>query len=107
MGFYVEPLSIRHSYAGEWNGQGAVPELTSCSKSKHLTYDDIKASHQKVNIGKMVFSYGVEWRKSEVSWRWLEYVLLCIFICDGLNLLNVVLRLRHISGIRMTYVLLT
>lgn len=48
VGFYVEPLSIRHSYAGEWNGQGAAPELTSCSGSKHLTYDDIKASHQKV-----------------------------------------------------------
>ncbi len=67
VGFYVEPLSIRHAYNGDWDGKGAAPTLTSCSSKKHLTYDDIKNTHQKVATGKMVFSYGVEWRKSEVS----------------------------------------
>lgn len=55
---------------------GTAPDLTSCSSFKHLTYDDIKASHQKVAAGKLVFSYGVEWRKSEVHWasRWDIYL---------------------------------
>lgn len=51
---------------GEWSGKGAAPELTSCSDFKHLTYDDIKSSRQKLAPGKLVFSYGVEWRRSEV-----------------------------------------
>ena len=67
VGFYVEPLSIRHAYNGDWDGKGTPPTLTSCSSKKHLTYDDIKNTHQKVAPGKLVFSYGVEWRKSEVN----------------------------------------
>jgi len=76
VGFYVEPLSIRHSYDGTWDGKGEAPTLKSCSQSKHVAYDDIKASHQKVTTGKMVFSYGVEWRRSEVHWasRWDIYL---------------------------------
>ena len=63
-------------HIGEWNGQGNAPDLTSCSSYKHLTYDDIKTSHQKVTTGKLVFSYGVEWRRSEVHWasRWDIYL---------------------------------
>mmetsp|Transcript_2548 Transcript_2548/g.3968 ORF Transcript_2548/g.3968 Transcript_2548/m.3968 type:complete len:638 (+) Transcript_2548:111-2024(+) len=76
VGFYVEPLSVKHSFSAEWNGRGQPPALTSCSQSKHLTYDDIKTAHQKVSNGKVVFTYGVEWRASEVHWasRWDVYL---------------------------------
>lgn len=106
VGFYVEPLSIKHSYngkqhgassqsllvtitysechsclmllleSGDWDGKGSAPELTSCSKYKHLTYEEIKGSRQKVAPGKLLFTYGVEWRRSEVHWasRWDIYL---------------------------------
>jgi transmembrane 9 superfamily protein 2/4 len=62
--------------SGEWNGKGAAPELTSCSNFKHLTYEEIKGSRQKLSAGKLVFTYGVEWRRSEVHWasRWDIYL---------------------------------
>lgn len=92
VGFYVEPLSIRHSYNGEWDGKGSAPALTSCSNKKHLTYDDIKSSHQKVSTGKMVFSYGVEWRKSEVHWasRWDIYLSMNGAVPDKVHWFSIV-----------------
>ena len=39
VGFYVEPLSVKHAYNGEWNGKEPAPQLTSCSQQKHLTYE--------------------------------------------------------------------
>jgi transmembrane 9 superfamily member 2/4 len=92
VGFYVEPLSIKHTYNGEWDGRGERPQLTSCSPSKHLTYDDIKNSHQKVAKGKLVFSYGVEWRRSEVHWasRWDIYLTMNGAVPDKVHWFSIV-----------------
>ena len=66
MGFYVEPLSVKHAYNGEWSGKEPAPVLTTCSQQKHLTYEDVKGGHQKLQFGKIIFTYGVEWRSSDV-----------------------------------------
>lgn len=55
--------------AGEWDGTGAAPELASCSHTQHLTPAAAQQSaRQKLVPGKLVFSYGVEWRRSNVHW---------------------------------------
>lgn len=75
VGFYVEPLSVKHTFSSKWDGKGEPPALTSCSDSKHLDYDSIKEK-QVVTNGPLVFTYGVEWRESEVHWasRWDVYL---------------------------------
>jgi transmembrane 9 superfamily protein 2/4 len=75
VGFYVEPLSVKHTFSSKWDGKGEPPALTSCSDSKHLDYDSIKEK-QIVTNGPLVFTYGVEWRESEVHWasRWDVYL---------------------------------
>ena len=49
VGFYVEPLSVKHKFVDNkvWDGSGTPPQLTSCAADKHLTYDAIK-QHQMV-----------------------------------------------------------
>jgi hypothetical protein len=66
VGFYVEPLSVKHVFSSPWNGNGDAPALSTCSSTKHLDYDSIKEK-QKVLPGQVVFTYGVEWRQSDVS----------------------------------------
>ncbi|KAJ1419028.1 hypothetical protein B484DRAFT_400293 [Ochromonadaceae sp. CCMP2298] len=91
VGFYVEPLSIHHEFADEWVGDGPPPALTSCSSTKHLSYDDVK-QHQKVGAGKVVFSYGVEWRASEVHWasRWDVYLSMNGAVPDKVHWFNII-----------------
>lgn len=77
VGFYVEPLSINHKFNSDWNGKLPAPPSSSCSSTKHLAFEDIKKSdRQKVGVGKLTFSYGVEWRSSSVKWasRWDVYL---------------------------------
>jgi len=76
VGFYVEPLSVKHSFkSGKWDGKGEAPELTTCSPMRYLDYDSIKDKHVVTN-GPVVYTYGVEWRESEVHWasRWDVYL---------------------------------
>jgi transmembrane 9 superfamily member 2/4 len=79
VGFYVEPLSVKHEYTGEYTSDENPPKLTTCSassaSSKHLEFDSIK-EHQRVATGKMIFTYGVEFRPSDVKWasRWDVYL---------------------------------
>ena len=77
VGFYVEPLSVKHKFANSkvWDGSGDPPVLASCATDKHLTYDSI-TEHQKVTSGNLLFTYGVEWRQSDVRWasRWDVYL---------------------------------
>ena len=81
VGFSVEPLSIRHSFLGgyEWDGvssDGFSKSLQTCTIGQHMT----KASVQKNQIvnedEKILFTYDVIWRQSDVSWssRWDIYL---------------------------------
>lgn len=94
VGFYVEPLSVKHSFEGglPWNGQGNAPPLSSCSNAKHLTYDDIRTGHQRVVQGPMTFSYGVEWRESDVNWasRWDVYLSMNHAVPDKVHWFSII-----------------
>lgn len=77
VGFYVEPLSVRHN-PGDWDGKldsdHNAPSIPTCDKDP-LEYDGIK-EHMKVATGQVIFSYGVEWRESDIKWasRWDVYL---------------------------------
>ena len=64
VGFYVEPMSIRG-------------DPCSGVKDKHIEYEDV-TEHQyiKGTSVPITFTYGVEWRKSDVQWasRWDIYL---------------------------------
>jgi transmembrane 9 superfamily protein 2/4 len=84
VGFYVEPISIKH----KTNTEGA---LTTCPKDNHLSYDH-KAEHARVTEGDMWFSYGVEWRPSDVSWasRWDIYLSMNNAVSDKVHWFSIV-----------------
>ena len=91
VGFYVEPLSIKHKFTKNWNGEGDPPALSSCTTDKHVTYDSI-SEHQKVNAGNIVFTYGVEWRQSDVRWasRWDVYLSMNHAVPDKVHWFSIV-----------------
>lgn len=98
VGFYVQPLSVQHKFENNalWNGQGAPPTLTTCSAArshKHLSYDDVKLSPQKVvPDGNIVFTYDVQWRESEVKWasRWDVYLSMDHAVPDKVHWFSIV-----------------
>lgn len=75
VGFYVEPLSVKHAFDKPWNGKGDAPALSTCSSGKYLSYDTVKQK-QTITAGNLIFTYAVEWRESEVHWasRWDVYL---------------------------------
>lgn len=87
VGFYVEPLSVKHVFAGgNWDGKGDAPPLTSCKSTSHLDFDSVK-ERQKVVAGNLVFTYGVEWKSSEVRWasRWDVYLTMNHAVSDKVH----------------------
>jgi len=94
VGFYVEPLSVKHTFSGglTWDGKSAPPPaLSSCDPSGHLDYDSVK-EHQKVAVGSLLFTYGVEWRQSEVRWasRWDVYLSMNHAVPDKVHWFSIV-----------------
>jgi transmembrane 9 superfamily member 2/4 len=78
VGFYIEPISIKHRFTGSktWDGKGEPPALTACtSNEEHLEYE-INRELQKVEAGTIIYTYDVEWRESSVQWasRWDVYL---------------------------------
>lgn len=94
VGFYVEPLSVKHSFVGgEWEGKGPAPALTTCQGNKALNYEDIrKGQQQKLEAGNLVFTYGVEFRESEVQWasRWDVYLTMNNAVSDNVHWFSIV-----------------
>lgn len=82
---------MAHSFASKWDGKGAAPALTSCDKAKHLDFDAVK-THQKVSNGPLVFTYGVEWRESEIKWasRWDIYLSMNHAVPDKVHWFSIV-----------------
>ena len=94
VGFYVEPMSIKHT------------SKDSCDNmNKHLEYSAIK-EHQSLRT-QILFSYGVEWRKSDVQWasRWDVYLSMNKAVSDKVhwfaivNSLLIVLFLSFVVGV--------
>ncbi len=95
VGFYVEPLSITHKTQSgtTWDGKGDAPTLSTCaSKSKHLTYDNVKGNPQKVNPGQIIFSYDVQWRESDIKWasRWDVYLSMDHAVPDKVHWFSII-----------------
>lgn len=87
---------MKHSFAnGDWNGVGDPPSLSTCAKpsssSKHLEFDSIK-EHMKVLPGHLVFTYGVEFRPSEVKWasRWDVYLSMNHAVPDKVHWFSII-----------------
>lgn len=82
---------MKHSFSTPWNGQGEAPALTSCSASKHVDFDSVK-EHQKLSTGPLIFTYGVEWRESEIKWasRWDVYLTMNHAIPDKVHWFSIV-----------------
>jgi len=83
VGFFVEPLSIKHeisgtgtggSGSGNSNGDYNVPTCPG-AEYERLSSESVKERHQ-VQPGQVAFSYGVQWRPSDVKWasRWDIYL---------------------------------
>jgi len=90
VGFYVEPLSVKHTFAS-----GSATTLTTCTQpsasSKHLDYDSVREK-MKMAPGNLVFTYGVEWRKSDVKWasRWDVYLSRNHAVSDNVHWFSII-----------------
>ena len=79
--FAVEPLSIGRKIQQDYDWkdnikQNFVESLDSCSRSKHLSRNDIGRS-QVLKFGESIlYTYDVIWKESEVEWyqRWEQYI---------------------------------
>jgi len=80
--FSVEPLSVKHSYAGDYEWDGESPEgyqkhLQSCpGGGVHMSRPAITQSQIVDYNENIIFTYDVFWRPSEVKWasRWDVYL---------------------------------
>ncbi len=81
VGFSVEPLSIDHSFLGgyEWNGEsqeGFTKILSTCTVGQHMEKKAIRKNQIVKENEKILFTYDVEWKKSDAAWssRWDVYL---------------------------------
>ncbi len=81
VGFSVEPLSIAHRFYGgfQWDGvstDGYTKLLQTCTNGQHMSKADIPKNQIVKEGEKVLFTYDVIWRKSDVEWasRWDIYL---------------------------------
>lgn len=93
VGFYVEPLSIKHKFSGgrSWDGKEAPPPLASCTAGEHAEFDST-TEPQKAESGNVLFTYDVEWKESEVQWasRWDVYLTMNNAVSDNVHWFSIV-----------------
>ena len=83
VGFAVEPISVKHRFAGgfEWDGfstEGLNKNLETCpsATTEFITQDSV-AEVQIVKPGEaIIYTYDVTWKESDVAWssRWDVYL---------------------------------
>jgi len=81
VGFSVEPMSIKHNFLGDFQWDGASDEgykkaLSTCTSNQHMDRKTIQ-NNQQVNPGeKILYTYDVMWKESDVAWtsRWDVYL---------------------------------
>eukprot|EP00607_Mallomonas_marina_P000199 CAMPEP_0182427426 /NCGR_PEP_ID=MMETSP1167-20130531/17163_1 /TAXON_ID=2988 /ORGANISM="Mallomonas Sp, Strain CCMP3275" /LENGTH=397 /DNA_ID=CAMNT_0024609649 /DNA_START=348 /DNA_END=1538 /DNA_ORIENTATION=- len=91
VGFYVEPFSIKHKFRSEWDGKGDPPTAATCLQDRHVTYESV-TDHQKLNTGSLIYTYGVKWQESEVTWasRWDVYLSMNHAVPDKVHWFSIV-----------------
>lgn len=75
VGFRVEPMSIHHTSNDAKIVKG-ISQLSSCGATKQTMVE--RKNYQEVKSGEtIVFTYDVQWVKSQVEWgnRWDAYIL--------------------------------
>lgn len=105
VGFYVEPFSVKHQFIGgeTWNGEDSFPPpLGTCDKTVAMDLESINEA-QKVSSGKVIFTYDVMWRPSEIHWasRWDIYLSMDNAIPDKVHwfsIINSVLIVIFLTG---------
>ena len=79
VGFYVEPFTVKHRFLNDqgWDGEDirTAPPLSTCDKSGPMVFESI-SEKQEVKPGRILFTYDVMWRASNVKWasRWDIYL---------------------------------
>jgi transmembrane 9 superfamily protein 2/4 len=89
----VEPLSVNHKTSTAWEGKGEAPSLTTCpSRTKHLSYENVKANPQKVVVGPIIWTYDVQWRESDIKWasRWDVYLSMDHAVPDKVHWFSII-----------------
>jgi transmembrane 9 superfamily member 2/4 len=82
VGFAVEPLSVSHKFSGgyEWDGlslDGAQKPLSTCpAPGQHMDREQIENLQIVAPSEKILYTYDVMWKESEVAWtsRWDVYL---------------------------------
>jgi len=81
VGFAVEPISINHQFQGgyDWDGvasEGWSKQLSTCQSGRHMERDMVQSSMMIEPKAKILYTYDVVWKKSDVAWssRWDIYL---------------------------------
>lgn len=65
------PLSVRHTYQGDYKGHHF--QMSTCNDARHV---DRSMEHQSISEGgEVIFTYDVKWEESNIRWadRWDKY----------------------------------
>jgi len=89
--FYVEPYSIKHKFKTPYDGKGELPPLASCPTDQYVSHSH-STEKQKVGTGPLIFSYGVKWEPSKVTWasRWDIYLSMNHAIPDKVHWFSII-----------------
>jgi len=112
VGFQVVPYSIKHTYAGKFN-ESAIPyaPLSTCVQPPMGLFEaHVPQLIDPVNGGEVVWTYDVEWERTDVKWasRWDVYLQMTddkIHWFSIVNSLVILMFLSAIVGLIMTRVL--
>jgi len=80
VGFLVEPISVKHTFNGQWNDKLGASQLTSCYRGRSMPSLDSRRSpmfiDEEHDPHHIVWTYDVMWRRSKIQWasRWDTYL---------------------------------
>jgi len=95
VGFYVEPFTVKHKFANGqyWDGEDirTAPPLSTCDKSGPMVFESI-GEKQEVKPGRVLFTYDVMWRASNVKWasRWDIYLSMDNAVPDKVHWFSII-----------------
>jgi transmembrane 9 superfamily protein 2/4 len=95
VGFYVEPFTVKHRFVNDqgWDGEDirTAPPLSTCDKSGPMVFESI-SEKQEVKPGRILFTYDVMWRASNVKWasRWDIYLTMDNAVPDKVHWFSII-----------------
>jgi len=105
VGFLVEPISVKHTYAGQWNEAAGASQLTSCYRERPMPPLDSRRTplYLNSNPDHIIWTYDVMWRPSKIEWasRWDTYLSMAGRYDDEVHwfsIINALLIVLFLSG---------